>query len=193
MAITNAHKVILEEKQRLAELFNLAVDHITQLRSAYYAQMSTCQKKLDRNKNKVDMKLTFEEWLKIWVDSGKIHQRGKKLGEYCMCRIDDIGHYEIGNVYIDLASNNSRMAPTHERTPEMREKMRQKYLGKKRSAEMWDRVRQSRLAKGYYKGVYSENDNMSFVSIADAARYYNVHSSTIQYRCSHNKKGFRFA
>lgn len=191
--ITNAHKVILEEKTRLANKFNLTVEHITKLKNDYLHQCYACENKLDKNKNKVDMKLTFEQWLKIWVDSGKIYQRGKRIGQYCMCRNDDIGHYEIGNVYIDLASKNSSMAPVAERTDEYREMMRQKYIGKARPFEVMEKSRQTKLEKGYFKSVYSENDNMKFNSIAEASRYYNLDPSTIDARCKKQIKGFRFA
>ena len=191
--ITNAHKVILEEKTRLANKFNLTVEHITKLKNDYLFQSYACKNKLDKNKNKVDMKLTFEQWLQIWVDSGKIHQRGKRIGEYCMCRKDDIGHYEIGNVYIDLASKNSSMAPVAQLTDEEKERRRRMYAGKPRPKEMWEKVQQTKLANGRYRAVYCQIDNKTFVSISEAAKYYRVDPSTISDRCKRRIKGFQFA
>lgn len=83
---------------------------LTKVRNDYANQKSQCKNKLDANKNPVKMLLTFSEWLKIWIDSGKLSERGLKKGQYCMCRIDDIGHYEIGNVFIDLHANNTKFA-----------------------------------------------------------------------------------
>jgi len=54
--------------------------------------------------------LTFEDWLKLWIDSGHADERGTRRGQYCMSRYDDLGHYEIGNVYIQLSSENFRQA-----------------------------------------------------------------------------------
>ena|ERR1035437_7057048 len=50
--------------------------------------------------------LTFEEWWKLWEDSGKYSERGKKPHQYCMSRNKDIGGYEVGNVYISQVSDN---------------------------------------------------------------------------------------
>lgn len=55
----------------------------------------------------IPWRLTLWEWWMIWQESGKWDQRGKRLGQYVMCRIGDTGAYEIGNVYIDTCSNNT--------------------------------------------------------------------------------------
>ena len=51
--------------------------------------------------------LSFEEWMNIWEESGKLPKRGRKKGNYCMCRFDDKGAYEVGNVFIDTVSANT--------------------------------------------------------------------------------------
>jgi hypothetical protein len=56
--------------------------------------------------NPIEFRLTFAEWIMIWIESGKYHLRGVRRGEYCMSRINDIGHYEVGNVRIILNSEN---------------------------------------------------------------------------------------
>jgi hypothetical protein len=61
---------------------------------------------LDKTGNKIEFKLSFEEWYDIWKKSGHWEERGRKAGQYCMSRIDDIGHYEVGNVFIQLHSKN---------------------------------------------------------------------------------------
>jgi hypothetical protein len=50
--------------------------------------------------------LTFNEWQKIWMDSGKWEQRGWRKGQYVMARFGDKGAYEIGNVRVCLAEEN---------------------------------------------------------------------------------------
>lgn len=52
------------------------------------------------------MLLTFEEWLNIWEESGKISLRGNRGGQYVMSRYHDKGDYEVGNVHITLFENN---------------------------------------------------------------------------------------
>lgn len=51
--------------------------------------------------------LTFEEWYNIWVTSGHLAERGTKRGQYCMSRPNDVGPYAVGNVFIQLTSQNS--------------------------------------------------------------------------------------
>lgn len=52
----------------------------------------------------IPWELTFDEWWKIWQDSGKWEERGS--GKYMMCRTRDEGPYAIGNVRIDDATGN---------------------------------------------------------------------------------------
>ena len=55
----------------------------------------------------IEFLLTFEEWLKIWADSGHLRERGRGLGKYCMARYGDIGPYAVGNVKIILFGENT--------------------------------------------------------------------------------------
>ena len=48
--------------------------------------------------------LTYEEWCKIWDDSGMYAYRGRH--GYVMGRINDEGPYEVGNVEIITATDN---------------------------------------------------------------------------------------
>jgi hypothetical protein len=58
-----------------------------------------------RNRN-IPFLLTFDEWLKEWEDSGHLHERGCRKGQYCMARFGDQGPYAIGNVKIILHTQN---------------------------------------------------------------------------------------
>lgn len=64
----------------------------------------------DRLGNKILFLLTFEDWKQIWDESGQAENRGTRRGQYCMARFDDLGHYEVGNVKIQLSSENLRDA-----------------------------------------------------------------------------------
>lgn len=58
--------------------------------------------------------LSFEEWSKLWQESGHYHEMGRTADEYQMCRYGDTGAYEIDNVYIDTCRNN-RASQIHPR------------------------------------------------------------------------------
>ncbi len=63
--------------------------------------------RVDKLGNPIVMKLSFDEWLNIWISSGVIHLMGCKASDYCMSRRDDIGDYEVDNVFINRVLNNS--------------------------------------------------------------------------------------
>ena len=54
----------------------------------------------------IEFKLTFDEWWDIWQSSGKWEQRGCHKGQYVMSRYNDIGAYEVGNVFIQTTEEN---------------------------------------------------------------------------------------
>lgn len=58
----------------------------------------------------IEFRLTFKQWVSVWEASGKFHLRGRGIGKYCMSRIRDDGCYEVGNVHIQLITDNSREA-----------------------------------------------------------------------------------
>lgn len=54
---------------------------------------------------KIEFNLSFDEWWKLWQDSGHWDERSQT--GYVMCRTNDEGPYAIDNVRIDKASNNA--------------------------------------------------------------------------------------
>jgi len=50
----------------------------------------------------------YEEWLEMWLVSGKWGQRGRGSEEYCMCRYGDTGPYSYRNCFIATNSENQR-------------------------------------------------------------------------------------
>jgi hypothetical protein len=58
----------------------------------------------------IEWGLNFAQWLDIWKTSGKLEQRGRGKGKYVMSRIKDEGGYVVGNVHIQLATENSKEA-----------------------------------------------------------------------------------
>lgn len=64
------------------------------------------QKRAARKRG-IPWELTFEEWWRIWEESGKWDERGNLGDQYCMCRTNDVGPYRVGNVRIDTMAGNS--------------------------------------------------------------------------------------
>ncbi len=50
--------------------------------------------------------LTFDEWWKIWRDSGHWPDRGTRQNQYCMARFGDKGPYSVNNVRITTVGEN---------------------------------------------------------------------------------------
>lgn len=75
---------------------------IAALRRAYRTQRHNA-----RNRG-VPFLLTFDEWHAIWRDSGKLKERGRGIGKFCMSRRGDAGAYEVGNVFIQEHVANSQ-------------------------------------------------------------------------------------
>ncbi len=55
----------------------------------------------------IEFLLSFNQWWEIW--QGSWEQRGKHKDDLVMCRYGDVGAYEVGNVYLDTVSNNSKL------------------------------------------------------------------------------------
>lgn len=97
----------------------------------YQDQRSAATKRVDKNGDPIQFKLTFDEWLDIWIESGHIQDRGIRPGQYVMSRYNDIGHYEVGNVFIQLSVNNLTDANIgRKHTPEHINKVAEQHRGK---------------------------------------------------------------
>jgi hypothetical protein len=76
-------------------------------REAYNKQRRNALKRKDSNGNPIAWLFTFDEWIEIWLKSGKWHQRGRRRGQYVMARFGDIGPYAPWNVEIKLHTENA--------------------------------------------------------------------------------------
>lgn len=56
----------------------------------------------------IDFILSYEEWLEMWLLSGKYSSRGRNKGDYVMARIGDKGSYSVRNCYICTVEENSK-------------------------------------------------------------------------------------
>ncbi len=87
--------------------------------------------------------LTFDEWLGIWIKSGKLGLRGSGPGKFVMARSGDKGPYAIGNVRIITSeANHAEMRHKPEIKKQMAVRMRGNThaLGKKLSKETRDKM-----------------------------------------------------
>ena len=85
----------------------------------------------------------YEEWLEMWLLSGKWKERGRKKDQYVMCRFGDVGAYSPRNCYIDLVDNNNQL-----RWESARKLLPQQYLD---IVMLWanTRISQYEIAKRY--------------------------------------------
>lgn len=72
-----------------------------------YRRQKFCAHKGVAKQRGIPFHFTFEEWCNIWDKSGHWDERGNRRGKYCMSRYEDKGAYEIGNVFIQLWTQNT--------------------------------------------------------------------------------------
>ena len=76
-------------------------------REVYSRKRTNTRDRVDVNGDPIEFLLTFEEWYKVWEDSGHLGEWGRQVGQYCLSRYDDVGNYEVGNVFVQLHSENT--------------------------------------------------------------------------------------
>jgi hypothetical protein len=76
------------------------------LKRYFNDQKFRSKSRLDKNGNTIQWNLSFNDWLSIWINSGKLNLRGRKKGQYCMSRLNDIGPYSVDNVLIKSCQEN---------------------------------------------------------------------------------------
>ena len=150
----------------------------------------------------IGFNLTFDEWKKIWIDSGKWEQRGRGAEKYCMCRIGDTGAYEIGNVFIDLGRHNVRDGNLgKECSAESRAKISASNTGKPHPWSAGEKnpmhrpevkAKMSAAIGGanHYKQRGVVTPKGYFVTAKAAAESLGIKQSTVEWRARHNKFGF---
>ena len=66
------------------------------LKEKYRTKIASTRNRVDKLGNPIEFRLSFDEWCKIWKDAGLLPNRN-----YILSRVNDIGHYEVGNVYVN--------------------------------------------------------------------------------------------
>ena len=106
---------------------------LRQLKDKYKWQKWYSSTRKDRNGDPIGWEFTFDSWLEVWLQSGKLDQRGTHEGGYVMARKGDIGPYSPDNVDIILHSENISYKATYWRmSDEQKAHLSQLYKGKNR-------------------------------------------------------------
>lgn len=84
----------------------------------------------------IEFKLTFDEWNNWWLSNGVdkqiVQQRPfTSKDKLCMCRFNDCGAYELGNIYCDTNSNNVKYMLTDEHKAKLRLAVKRYWANKK--------------------------------------------------------------
>lgn len=111
----------------------------------------------------IEFLLSFEEWMKIWEDSGHFHERGCHKGQYVMARYGDKGPYVVGNVKIIRHEENgservfsfneeqkdylSKIAVGRVHSEETKEKIAQSSKGRKHTKESKEKISKGNKGK----------------------------------------------
>ena len=56
----------------------------------------------------IEFLLSYEDFLEMWLLSGRWSERGKMSGQYQMCRFYDEGPYSKNNCYIGTTTENQK-------------------------------------------------------------------------------------
>ena len=146
--------------------------------------------------------LSFEQWLSIWTESGKLDQRGRGAEKFCMCRNGDVGPYEIGNVFIGTGRENVRAGNLgKEMTQEVRDKISKAHIGKPKE---WSRGEKNPMHRpevkakmsaaiggaNHYKQRGVNTPQGYFVTSKAASEALGIPKPTVEWRARHNKFGF---
>ena len=148
--------------------------------------------------------LTFEQWLEIWTESGKLSQRGRGANKFCMCRIGDVGPYKVGNVFIGTGRENVRAGNLgKEMTQDVRDKISKANSGKPHE---WSRGEKNPMHRpevkakisaatggaNHYRAMGVTTPQGFFPTAKAAAEALKIKQPTVEWRARHNKFGFSY-
>ena len=153
---------------------------------------------------KIPFLLTYEQWLTIWNESGKLAQRGRGANKFCMCRVNDTGAYEVGNVFIGTGRENVREGNLGKvMSQEVRQKISKANIGKPHEWSKGDKnpmhrpdvkAKMSEKIGGanHYKAIGVTTPEGFFPTAKLAAIALGMKKSTVEWRAKHNKYGFTY-
>jgi hypothetical protein len=162
------------------------------------------QQKSNVSQRGLEMRLTFEEWKQIWLDSGHWEERGRGARKYCMMRKGDLGHYEVGNVFIGTGAQNVSDGNLGKPTsPETRQKIASALKGQSNywlKGDLNPMHRPETKAKlsaaigggKHYAAKRVITPMGAFESGTTAAKELGIPKPTVHWRCSHSWNGWAY-
>lgn len=157
----------------------LTPTQIARLKQKFRNQRQSTVNRIDKSGKPIIFKLTFEEWLDLWVTSGHLDKMGRNAGCYVMSRRNDLGNYEMGNVFIQPVEQN--ISEGHRGIP----KNRGDYTlrkGTKHSQATRDKMRQDRKGHKYQKpNTPIMTPTGEFSCVKEAAEYLGIRPEAIHY------------
>lgn len=100
-AVAASHERYQAGWNHLKRITGLPVREIIRLREAYRVH------KAGAKSRGIEFLLSYEDWLFVWVRSGKLRRRGNKSNQYVMARRGDAGPYSVDNVNIITQHENN--------------------------------------------------------------------------------------
>lgn len=152
----------------------------------------------------IEMLMTFEQWKSVWADSGKFEERGRGAEKYCMCRVGDLGHYELGNVFI--AKNKRNVSDGNKGKVDSDETRKKKSAAMSKLPRPWtsgdkNPMRRPEVKAKVLAAISGDNNYRAkkvispfgvFGSATEAAKMLRIPAVTVQWRCRNNKLGFSY-
>lgn len=65
------------------------------LRKKFLAKIGSTKGRVDKNGDPIEFRLTLDQWCQLWNEAGVLPAQ-----PFVLSRKSDLGHYEIGNVYV---------------------------------------------------------------------------------------------
>lgn len=121
-------------------------------------------------KRGIEWKLSWEEWLQWWMNTGHIDERGRNKGQYQMCRVGDIGPYALDNIYCATLEDNASL-------PGQRQK------GIPKAYKVWN--------VGVGRAV--RVNGVEYPAVSEASKALRMSRTTIRWRVEHQTPGYEWA
>lgn len=99
----------------------------------------------------ISFQLTFDQWLKIWLDSGHYYNKGTKRGQYVMSRYNDVGPYSVDNVKIQTVGENTKEAFTTNNSDFIKPRygIENHFYGRKHTEETKQKIKLARAKQSW--------------------------------------------
>lgn len=160
-------------------MHNLTPEQISRLKKKFATQRQSTLRRIDRSGKPIIFKLTFDEWLNLWVTSGYLDKMGRSGGCYVMSRKNDLGNYELGNVFIQSVEQN--LSEGHRGRPKNRGNHNLR-KGVKHDQATKDRMKAERKGRKYQKAnTPIMTPAGEFSCIKEASEYLSITPEAIHY------------